>query len=526
MPDKISPSTVAGHGLPERFQDVIQTIVPAGDLDSRLVANRNLAAAFLGSAEPARALGFLERAWLLGARDVGTLRPLIKGLIAEGRAHDALDRVREAGLAAIDRDDPHDLSRCLIHYAETAFFNKYPLQDAILAQSTLRYLAKFRVVTPPRRPGGRIKIGYMMWLEDNPKAIISQIGIGISRFHDTERFEILFFSLLSRAEILAANPDFSKYLDQISSLGHRFIEAEPERTSFDRAVQVAHTMRTHEIDVMIALSQWGLHFALACLRPAPVVIGHNCGTPDIDSSIALDHYIAATGQAMSESRCNAIRCRVAYPGATEAPPVPLERHTFEIALNSVLVVSSGLKEKFSDPRYWRFLNALADARPDAQFLIIGLTDQDARGLGCDLSDELRQRSRLVGFRRDFREVLAMADIYLDTYPIGGGHAVLEAINQGIPCILRRPDPFRLASFHTNYRGISELGQDPAFALDGADEHTWLSYTVKMIDEPDERRRLAEIQSRAMLEERSDNPTYTAEIECLVRQFVDTQNRVS
>ena len=512
-----------------RFGDLLSRLASSGNLADRREINLTLAKQYAN--DDRAALSCLERAWLLGERSLPVARELTAKLVKVGRVQDALDRLREAGFDAIRRNDPHDLARALIHFGDTAHEFDRPMQDDLLCRATIDFLKPHRrrlgnadtAYQGDRDVGGpaiqppRLRIGCVLWLDDQSEPVINAIPVELIAHHDREAFAWRFYSLFSEHEAVTGNPKFTAMIRDIRARGAVYVPNSDGGTSFERVKRVADRIVDDEIDVLILLCQFPSHFLLAALRPAPLLLGLNCAVADTNSSIALDGLLSGLRQTLSESLCDATLTTPSYTALAGKAVTPNPRASLEIPLEAPLVVTSGRRWKFADPRFWTTLQSALRAREQLHVIVIGLTAEELAGFGIELDPVLARRLRLLGFRTDFRELVAMGDIYLDTFPVGGGYAMFEAITLGLPCVFYRADPRRLASFRTNYSPIADLSDDPDIALERDDGEACLEKLLSLSDTSDERQRTAKSQ-RHLLDARPDNATYMREIEATILHY--------
>ncbi|MDR2886854.1 MAG: hypothetical protein LBV26_02455 [Bacteroidales bacterium] len=108
--------------------------------------------------------------------------------------------------------------------------------------------------------------------------------------------------------------------------------------------------------------------------------------------------------------------------------------------NRVVIFSGGASYKIKnrEQTFFRLLLRLFDENPQAT-VFFACRDDD-RLLKKFIDDnKLHQRFFLIGYRSDLKAVLERTDIYLDTYPTGGGLMVLYAAVNGLPVLSLKTD---------------------------------------------------------------------------------------
>ena len=91
----------------------------------------------------------------------------------------------------------------------------------------------------------------------------------------------------------------------------------------------------------------------------------------------------------------------------------------------------------------------------------------------------------LGYRNDFSEVLSLADLYVDTFPVGGGYALIEAMAMNIPCVTYKHNYNTIFKKHNNYFPMHEFAKDQDFAID-INGHAMLARINSFINDDKER----------------------------------------
>lgn len=456
-------------------EEVMQALAP-GSLQARRSANLILANAYSQAGKGEQALYCAERAWFLGHRAADLLTFLTRALPAAGRARDALDRLREAAVDAIDSGDPARACDVVLQYQFMASALGVPLHDPVFTPAFLALMARHR--QPAKGRGARpLRVGYVFWGEEQRGNVLPPVPIEIARNHDRSRFEPYFFSCISREALASQHDTGPVWLAAIDEIGATFVGGTPAAGAYGYATMLAANLREYEIDVMIPIGQFGINFFLAALRPAPVIIGLDVGNPHGYSSAALDHVIVSLGghRYTMEEECDASQVYGAYTAFTGFDHQAIDRTSLGIAPDEIVVMTSGSAAKFQNPALLDMLGQIA-VEGVADKVRVVLIGPDWNGpVGAHfrqtLPEAIQARMVLTGYRTDFSSVIRIADIYLDSYPIGGGWAMYEALAAGIATIaygeklrglFNKNVHFTPASTHCTGSGLVVSGEDVSF----------------------------------------------------------------
>jgi glycosyltransferase involved in cell wall biosynthesis len=147
----------------------------------------------------------------------------------------------------------------------------------------------------------------------------------------------------------------------------------------------------------------------------------------LDSNIAMSIHPGLD----TPGNCTVVPLEFALPSVGS---VTMEgREQFGLPENSKIIASAGRPNKFESGDYWRSVANILSRSPDAMHMAIGI-DRLPEAALKHLHGGLKDRIRLVNWRKDYLRVLALADVVLDTYPSGGGVVLLDAMALGIPVV--------------------------------------------------------------------------------------------
>ena len=186
----------------------------------------------------------------------------------------------------------------------------------------------------------------------------------------------------------------------------------------------------YQMDICAVTAAWPF-------RSITELVHHTDHDPSLGASLDFAAHVDLTHTchlACREAGIDAIYAAMTLPGGEVAPPRAIHR--------PLRFATSGAPSKFMAwGRYrWAEWAAACLAEPDSQFLHIGLIDPGLqRGIeqGLAMAGIAPGRYRFAGMVDDLKATLLAEniDIYVDSAPVGGGRAVLEAMAARIPVIV-------------------------------------------------------------------------------------------
>lgn len=414
----------------------VMEALSSGPLQERAAANAHLAQGYLEAGKNDKALYCAERAWFLGFRTNAMRRFLVHGLIAAGRNRDALDRLREAALLSARSNDVDGVCEAAVHFHTLASSSNLPIHDTILTEVVLAVLKASQPAVRQTRTD-TLRIGYIFWGEEQENNVLPPVLIETARNHDRNKFEPVFFSYHQEELLLRSNKTFKTWRSMIKEIGADFVGNDHQPSIYKSSLSLSQKIVARGIDVLIPLGQMGISFLIAGLRPAPLIVGLDLGHPHVYSSPALDHVISPSQHRHTmEQLCDATQIRGVYTAQSKIRPVPLSRATIGAAPDEVVVMTSGSAEKFQDTAFLQALGEVVTECNAVRLYLIGPAPESPAGefFRHNFSSEACSRITLTGYREDFASFIRASDIYVDTYPVGGGYAMYEVLSAGIVAI--------------------------------------------------------------------------------------------
>lgn len=483
----------------------------APTVSERAAVNRRIGEALLQSGRGREATLYYERAWRLEGPPVGCEFQLPDLLFQAKRPRDALDCLREVAFDAARNGRLDVLSRAVVFFQQYSTHGDRPQQDHIVSRMAAEAFQAAAGDPPPATPlDGRIfRVGYVLYCEQDPKSTLPPIYPNYARHHDPKRVEARFYSFLTREEVLKTNPGFERIEAELAARGQVLTYVGDTSGPYGRAASVAAAMRKDGIDA--ALLNYGLYnnFILACLRPAPLVATIDFGDPQQYTAIPMDVNFTRFEHFKMESMCRAEELGLYFPRAVPDRSEAYARAELGFTEDQPVVICCGATYKFANPRFWGTIIMAQGIERRGFYVFVGITEED---LPDGVKDKLDlARCRFLGFRTDFSRILPAADILLDTFPMGGGHTLLEAMAHGIPCVMLAHDFKRLFDKRYNYFPYATLPyiRDLTVPAERLDQ---VALTlINLIRSPDERARFGQA-GRSMYAEAMDGPAFMRRLE--------------
>ena len=279
------------------------------------------------------------------------------------------------------------------------------------------------------QPGSRpLRVAYLVFGASHTNSVLIRLLLEFARYHRRQEIECSFFSPDARCEARDVNTSF------FSAVGTSLIVVDSEDEQFC-LLETEERLREAKPDVVVsvaALADYRQYYLFAA-SAADVRVALCYGPPAQYVPPRADWTIAATRHPLLDSPCDGetIPIEVELPKRPECPgTLPGE---VVIPENAILMLAAGRSEKFLCREYWETVLEVVVAHPNVYFVACGLMFPPAF-LDELLVDEFRGRVWVLGWLEDYRNLLARADLVIDTYPSGGGLTIIDSMAFGIPVL--------------------------------------------------------------------------------------------
>lgn len=393
----------------------------------------------------------MVRAWHQGVRD----RDVFSQALLWSRRHGDDDRTRwllqSAARLAADTGDVEWMVEIILRHHEwqgdqyTRTARSFH-QDEFLIGPLTDAFRPHRLVSPPRPVGTKLRVGYVLAGEAcrdfiSLPGIICDMAIG----HDPAEVAARIISLNSEQDV-AASPLFPPLRDALSRAGIP-LDFLPTGGSFRGLAEGAQAIAAMDLDVLIFGNATHWNLLMAALHPARVVAGLGMGECELFSSTLFDRTFHLSFGPARDGRGNTHFLRAGNVPASRfiTPDQVQPRAAFGLSEDCLILLSCARAVKFLEPLYWTVMAQVLDQSPQAVLVVVGLSAEEfARIPGIEaIPAAIRARIHPLGWRNDAPTIVGIADIFIDTFPNGGGLSAIEAMHLGIPVVAVRESPFAL-----------------------------------------------------------------------------------
>lgn len=484
---------------------------------------RALADAFYVVGDNALADEQMVRAWRQGVRDRDVQNQALRWALRQGDD----ERVRwilhgAARLAAEQGDAAWITDLILRHhewlgdlYARTA---RSFHQDEMLIEPLSQVFARHRPHMPARGGDARLRVGYVLAGDACPNfSSLPEIVIDMALGHDPSAVTARVISLNHPRDV-AANPFFPPLRQRLEQ-ARLALDVLPA-SDFAGLCDTAAAIAAMDLDVLVFGNATHWNLLLAALHPARRVAGVGLGEAELFSSVVFDTtFHLSFGPArdgcghstfLRAGNLPESRFRDTEPAATRA----------ELGLpdEAVVLLSCARPVKFLESRYWQVMLRVLAQEPTARLVLIGLSVEQMEALPdvAAAAPELRARLHPLGWRDHAHRLIAVADIFIDTFPNGGGLSAFEAMNLGIPVVAVRESPLTLFD-ERHWSPVPEYMDN--LAAPPLDDDAIVKAILDLIGSPEERAELGrrgQVEVVKMADRRQSSATLAAAYADLLR----------
>jgi hypothetical protein len=466
---------------------------------ARCTANLALAKASCRAGTAAhvrRAHVFAQRAWLLSGFSPTMLADYLAVLRLAGDTPGIREAHKRLGMRAAARGD---IDQAIQHFNRHHY--AFATQDRMdRFEFDFDVLDAVEQLARPHRsgapgpawplPGQPLRLAYLLKGMGETDSVLVKLLLQFARHHDRSRFQVSFHAPETEAELLAT-PQGPAHLEAFAQLGFPVLTAPAAPTVWQSLVAAARAIEAsapHLLVTSVALADFR-HYFLTALRPAPLLVGFNHGgalalfTPPI-----LDHSLAWPLHAQLDAPCDSTLVNVETELPRREELEPLSRADLGLPADACLIMSGGRAIKFQEPRLWRAIDELLTARPEAWYVALGVAEAQVPFVAEVITPANRPRVCLPGWRSDYRRMLALADLVVDTFPMGSGVVLMDALAMGIPVVSFRHDYLQLFQ-QTNCSGLEILVDVPELLVPRGDFVALVERLSLLVGNPAARARL-------------------------------------
>ena len=352
-------------------------------------------------------------------------------------------------------------------------------------------LHRFENTARPSLNGRKIRVAYLMHGLLQVGSVLVKIDRVFGRLHDKSRFEVGYFSI-DDENAVASSDVAQAAIKDLTDNGCHVAVAPNVGTVYERLLSVARKINDFEPDILVtsaALATFKNYF-VTCLKPAPLTIAFNQGSTPQFSWHAFDHTISWFSTTIPDcpSDCSNVKLELDLPRRDNVQPST--RAELGAPENVPLLVMGGRWHKFQNAEFWRFLGEALHDEPQLHLMIIGTAEDQIAFLDQVVKNEVLSRIHFQAWSDNYLSSLAAADFVLDSYPIGGGVFLMEAMSLGIPVISFHHDYVKLYS-NDDCSGGEEIVGLPELVVDRRDFAELKATISKLATDSEYRKRLGQ-----------------------------------
>lgn len=451
-------------GLPVNSDDLLPYLCMSSKQD-RLWVNYSLAVAFHKADNNKQALVFIQRVWDFSGQDerylqlfatihaaVDDMAPIRSAYKALGIKSAATNDIR----GALDWFNAWQYVYATYKKADEYHYD-FEVLDCI---SKLAKTQAFPSRKPAQQAGRKIRLAYLMFGMRHMNSVIVKNSLTFARFHDASKFDVTFF-IPDQATLILERKDSVKNIKKIESCGWKVVLAPDSFSEVESLHEFAESIYEACPDILVTNAALAdlQHFYIASLKPAPLVVGLCQGPPPQYIAPSFDWSISWSKHPMMDcpTHCTLVNGSVELPERRVSTEEA--KASFGIPESKLVVMSCGRHFKFQDQDMWIAILEILRAHPNVYYVVVGL-EAIPKFLEQLMTPDIVDRIKIIKWAKDFLSALSMADVVVDTYPSGGGMALVDAMAIGIPVV----------SFKNNYmREFSQTDWSPAEEFMGVPE---------------------------------------------------------
>ncbi|MFN2499495.1 MAG: glycosyltransferase [Pyrinomonadaceae bacterium] len=438
---------------------------------------------------------FMQRAWLLSESPNHLLPLYLKICTALRDTQSLRSAYKQLGIIAAAQGD---VDKAIEHF-NSWHFAYYTQENLDKYEFDFEILRSMQALAAPHRfqhgkatPGNseKIRLAYLVKGLTELNSILVKINLEFARFHHKDLFDVTFFVPESE-DLIGNSPQGKEHIAQFESFGCKVITV-PNLGTVGRVLlelaQKIYDSKPHILVTSAALARFE-HYFITALRPAPLVIGLVQGPPPQFAPPDLDWSIAWSRHPLIDTpvNCSLVNLKLEWSELNSISPVGTR--SLGVPDDACLLLSAGRPTKFQDPEHWRALASTLESHSNAYYVVAGAEAAEIPAL-ASLPEAIRDRVCCLGWREDILNIVAAADIVIDTYPNGGGQVLVQAMTLGLPVLAYRNDYMKLFD-QTNWSPVEDFIEDPDIVLPRGDFKTFKQVLSRLINNPEYRAQVGE-----------------------------------
>lgn len=264
------------------------------------------------------------------------------------------------------------------------------------------------------------------------------------------------------------------------NMGYKVHIFPDKETDSKRLVHIVQSIKDLNADVVVtgaAMAKYEHAFIVAS-KPAPKILGFLYGPPEQFCYPFMDGLITTTYHpALDAPAKNITFEQISY---TSKKIVKKDRTEFlNLPLDSIILTSVGRYPKFQSKIFLKKIETVLMQHPNSYYVVCGI---DKTEIASSFDEKVLERVICTGWIENVSDYLSITDIFIDTYPSGGGLTVLEAFNYKIPTVMFKNN-FNKKYTQKEWSLEKELMNIPELVIEDVRNNQFERLIEKLIKEP-------------------------------------------
>jgi len=339
---------------------------------------------------------------------------------------------QRAGLYALEHDDLEYALECFNEnyraYSDLGFGDKYKYNECI--QSALRDFKSSDKYHYANQSGQKARIAFLIFGAEHLDSVLVRVALEFVRYCDSEMFDVDFFSSApisisrqSHKKVFAKN---GKPLICCNS----FKDDECISFTINQISQFAP-----DIFISIGVLADYKNYFIATRFPSAIHVAMTYGPPEQYIPFDADFVIAPDKSQLLDAPVDGVVIPLQFD-SNNTPLCKDKKLLSKLAIpsNATIITSAGRESKFQDTEFLSNILSFLEKNLDIYFIVIGTKNLPNEFLENYSRSSCFGRIKCVEWDSEYKAFLSLSDVYVDTFPSGGGHTIIDAMSIGIPVL--------------------------------------------------------------------------------------------
>ena len=452
-----------------------------GLLEKRMYYNYFLAEYYFQSKNAEQAKVFVDRAWLFSNFDTNIL-PLYLQIHETLQDYESIREVYKR--AGIEESKKKNIATAIAYFNKWHYVNatyqkvdvyRYDF-DIIDAIERMAEPYKFTYEPEHKKAEGKTKIAFLIFGITHSNSSLIKSNKTYLKYLDMELNNVEIFVIDRKKEVINSLEAMG-HIMEFQRMGCKTHLFEDTYDKVDRLLGISKAIHDFGADILLsgaAMAELEHAFMIAT-KPAPKTVGFLLGPPEQFSYPFMDEVVGYSLHPLFDTPAQkSVYQQSTYENTKINKTVA--RKNINISDDAIVLMSVGRYTKYQNVEYW---NAIADALMEylnVYYCVAGATYEQVSQY---VDEKVKDKIVFLGWVNNAAEYLHLADIFLDTYPSGGGYAVADAMRVGLPVVVFENDFFQKFS-QNNWSLAYELANIPELTVVRGDFNGWKTVVPALI----------------------------------------------